>query len=200
MPNDNDQSLLKEHLSKLSADPEHIPHDILWRSFTHEEIEYLRDHEYPFLQIFNPSSPGVGVDVTPKFIIVDTSKWMIIDYGYAMASSSSYRKQKAKEDAEGDAESGDGGGTIIQQQNDTALAMIKEAQTRGWQAIEIIDGTELMKFYAWIAAQELGITIQNYHPNAEKERRYEFLRARGESFTANATKELAKNKDRKQKG
>jgi hypothetical protein len=188
MPNDNDQSLLKEHLSKLSSNPEHIPHDILWRSFTHDDVEYLRNYEYPFLQIFNPNSSSVEVAVTPKFITADTSKWMIIDYGYAMASSFSYRKQKAKED-----EGGEGGGTIIQQQNDTALAMIKEAQAKGWGAVEVIDGTELMKFYAWIAAQELGITIQNYLPSAEKERRYEFLRAKGEAFTANSTK-LVKNK------
>lgn len=187
MPNDNDQSLLKEHLSKLSADTEYIPHDILWRSFTHDDVEYLRNYEYPFLQIFNPNSPNVDIIAIPKFIIVDTSKWMIIDYGDAMASSVSYKKQKTKED-EGD----DGEGTIVQQQNDTAFAMIKEAQAKGWGAIEIIDGTEMMKFYAWIAAQEFGISIQNYLPSAEKERRYEFLRAKGEAFTANSAKEPAK--------
>jgi len=144
-------------------------------TFTHEDIEYLCNYRYPFLQIAN-SETSFPKEYSLQFLLLP-NKWVIYDYGNALSTAVShfYRANPNQNDDE-DASGGEGGfGTIIMQQFSAAYAMIREAIAKGWPAIEILNGTKLMQSYAWIATQELGIDLVDYFPNSDDYRRYKLI-------------------------
>ena len=87
-------------------------------------------------------------------------------------------KGEIKEGEEG-GEGGEGGtmvnpgkGTIVKQMFDTATEMVKIA-IKKWPGIEIIDGTNLMKWAAWLAAKEKNYTLEGFDPEEEDIKKYE---------------------------
>lgn len=173
----------------------------LFRRVTKEDVEYLSNYRYPFLQIMNTEADFSEEGIEPNFISLPNG-WVIFDYKDAISSSYSTKrlpekksivaaatseaaggeiaalgKKEEGESGEGGegGKSGDGGGTIIKQQFETALAMIEEAKAKGWAAVEIIGGNMLMKFYAWVAAQELEIVINGFSPTNEQKSHYKNL-------------------------
>ena len=54
---------------------------------------------------------------------------------------------------------------------DTGFAMVDLARQKNWAGIEIIDGTELMKWAAWAAAAEKDLAVQGFEPDEEDEKR-----------------------------
>lgn len=148
----------------------------------HEDILYLINR-YPFLQIIS-TEPSFKVDIEPKFIKAN-SGWLIHDYGDAMSSSpgellyGNYSiplktlQKKAEEDEGGESGAGEfGKGTILNQAFLTAQEMIAIAIEKGWPGIDLVDGTELMKWAAWMAAEDKNLTLSGFEPTQEdKEKR-----------------------------
>jgi len=172
-----------------------LPADMA-KPITRENIEYLCNYNYPYLQIMN-SEANFSEEVLPTFFELPNG-WVLFDYENAMCSSYSTKDgfkrskvttiplpeyvveeglvEEGDEDVTGgESGGGDGGGTIINQQFESALAMIGEARNKGWAAVEVVSGTALMKFYAWAAAKELGITLYGYNPTAEQERHFKIM-------------------------
>lgn len=149
-----------------------------------EDVLYLLNR-YPFLQIIS-TEPAFDTEMEPKFVQAN-SGWTIHDYGDAMSASpgellySDYSQQlktlEKKED-EDEGEGGKGGrgvigkGTIINQAFMTAQQMIAIAIEKGWPGVELVDGTELMKWAAWMAAEDNNLTLTGFEPSeADRERR-----------------------------
>ena len=137
----------------------------------HEDLEFLL-RKYPFLQIMN-TEPDFPIPIVPHFIKV-SSGWMVHDYGDAISASPGkdlYGAGNAEEldiKLEEDDSGGEGGhGTIVKQAFDTAQDMIALAQRKNWPGVEIIAGTPLMLWAAWMAAADLGLTLQGYEPSQE---------------------------------
>ena len=179
-----------------------------------EEIQYLCNYKYPFLQVINPDADET-VDAQALQFVRLPSQWILLDYGYAMSSSASTKlafpltqanqlvvnqnipmpdfiKDGSTDGSSDDGgDSGDGGGTIIEQQFMTALAMLLEAQARGWGALEIVDGNNLMKFYAWLIATHFGLSVYGYEPSEEEIKHADFISA--QSVVENATRKAYKS-------
>lgn len=154
-----------------------------WRPVGEEDIDYFCNFVYPYLHIMN-SQATFETEFELKFNILK-NKWVIYDYGEVMSSSlpHSYfgikNKDKVKKDEIESGEGGDSGGgfgTIVAQQFDTAFEMMKEAQTKGWAAVEIINGTKLMQYFAWIAAQELNLAVKGFSPTEQQKKHYNSIK------------------------
>lgn len=176
MPEQSVETLLASIWNRREAGIK-LPIDIdLTRPISHDDVEYVCNYSYPYLQIINVEAT-LSSDVAPKFNALPNG-WVVYDYDQALCTSYSckqYFKYHRIEDMEesDDGEGGEGGGTIVKQQFDTAYEMLKEAQTKGWAAVEIIAGNKLMQFYAWVAAQELGISLYGFVPTSEQYRQYQ---------------------------
>ncbi len=143
-----------------------------------EEIQYLLTH-YPFLQILS-SEPHFPENIVPKFI-TSISGWKIHDYEAAMSASPGaglFGPGNPEEESE---EGGSGGkGTIIKQQFDTAQQMIVLAIEKGWPGVEIIAGTPLMQWAAWMAAEDRQYRLLGYEPStADRQKRERIKRVFG---------------------
>ncbi len=143
-------------------------------NYTHDDIEYLCNYRYPYLQILN-SETTFPKNYNLQFLLLP-NHWVIYDYGDALSTAVShfYRKD-ATDDDESEGEHGGGFGTIVMQQFDAVYAMVREAIAKGWVAIEIMGGTKLMQSYTWIAAQKLGIELVDYFPTSDDYRRYKLI-------------------------
>jgi hypothetical protein len=148
---------------------------------THKDVDYLCNYVFPFIQIINPevgmrSETGELIEETPSEVRLSfkplPNGWIIFDYDIAMSAAA---PQPPKEDG-GEGGEGGGSGTIIKQQFDTVMAMITEARTKGWASIAVIAGTELMKLYASIAAEILGIALVGFEPTEAQKKRFSFLK------------------------
>ena len=78
-----------------------------------------------------------------------------------------------EEGGEGGAIIEPGKGTIIKQMVDTAFAMVDLAIAKKWTGIEIIDGTELMKWAAWAAAFEKQFLVEGFTEKEEDKKKHE---------------------------
>lgn len=169
-----------------------------------EDILYLVNR-YPFLQLIS-QEPSFSDELQPKLIQAN-SGWIIHDYGDAMSSSpgellygdySAAIKTLAKEEEE--EEGGEGGGaadlsagkgTILNQAYLTASQMMAIAIEKGWPGVEIVDGTELMKWAAWMTAEDNNFSLTGYEPSAaDRERRLRIRKLRGEIITPTAAPRL----------
>jgi hypothetical protein len=165
-----DKNLLKLGLTLIEEGP--------FITFTHDDIEYICNYRYPYLQLAN-SEAHLTKDRTLQFLLLP-NHWVIYDYGDMLCTAVShfYREKTEEEGGEGQggSEGGAGGfGTLVFQQFQAVLAMIREAIAKGWGGIEIIAGTKLMQSFAWVAGQELGIEIMDYSPNSDDLRRYKLI-------------------------
>lgn len=151
----------------------------LWSPITHEDVEYVCNYFYPFLRLANVSGNAGGSSLNPSFILLPNN-WVVYDYINSLCTAVPhfYRKDihgVSQEKQEKITETGDetgGEGTIVKQQFDAAFEIMNIAKERGWTAVQIIDGTQLIKFYAWIAAQELGISLEGFMPTDAERKRY----------------------------
>lgn len=156
----------------------------------HEDVQYLLSR-YPFLQIINTDAHFPEGGVEPKFIKAD-SGWVIHDYGDAMSASPGdllYGNYSEKEGEEGGEGSG-GKGTIIKQAYLTAQEMIAIAIQKQWQGINIIDGSPLMKWAAWMAAEDQEFGYSGYEPSDEDHKK----RARVRKYIAEISKETLRSR------
>jgi hypothetical protein len=147
-----------------------------------EAIAYLRER-YPYLQMISMNAK-FEESVIPKFK-KSPCGWLIHDYGQAMSSSPGpylygpgnpdlQEDEKSSGAAEG---SGTGDGTLVRQTVDTARAMIEFAIEKGWPGVEIISGSELMQWGAWLAAQEKNYPLTGYAPSAEEQRKFDRIKS-----------------------
>ena len=159
------------------------------RPISHQDVQFLLNH-YPFLQILS---------LNPKFdpnhqiqLIRSESGWTIQDYGCAHSSSpgeflfgggywihTGWNLPAKKEEDEG----GDGGdanpiinsgkGTIVKQAFDTATEMVEIAVQKGWPGIELINGNELMKWAAWMRAEDYELKVKGFSPSEQHRQKRE---------------------------
>ena len=155
-----------------------------------EDVRYLCDHYYPFLQILS-SEAHLGEIMEPKFITAE-SGWVIHEYGVAMSASPGefligdyWAEEEDEEGGEGKRTLLPGKGTVVLQQIQTAQAMMQLAQKNGWPGVEIIDGTPKMKWAGWMAAKDLGLEIEGYEPSEKEQAK----RKRIQKRMAEVTKE-----------
>ncbi len=152
--------------------------EIDWdRPVSHEDVNYLL-RLYPFVQMINSEAVWEET-VIPQFSKAPCG-WLIHDYGQAMSvSRGNYLFGDAHPELTDEDEGGEGGdadGTVTKQTFDTAEAMVARAIDKGWAGIEIIAGTDFMKWSVWVAAQIRGYTLLGYEPNRQEKEKYERVR------------------------
>ena len=137
-----------------------------------DEVQYLLSR-YPFLQIINTDAKFAG-EMKVTFNVAKTG-WIIHDYGDAISASpgellfKNYSGDWNELEEEGD---NGGSGTIVNQAYLTAQEMVTLAIQKGWAGVEIIAGTAIMQWAAWMAAQDNNFNLIGYEPTKEaKEKR-----------------------------
>lgn len=163
-----------------------------FRPITHQDVQILLQ-KYPFLQMVNSEALFENYE-KPKFITAKNG-WVIHDYDDALSSSPGeflYGKGEKEEDEGGEGSGGavESAGTIIKQMVDAAMAMVEIAVEKKWKGIFLVDGTELMKWAAWYAAQEKGISLTGYEPDEEAKRKRDRIRKHLIEKTAAPTLEI----------
>lgn len=141
----------------------------LWRPVTKDDLVYVSNHIYPFIQLVN-SNPSYTGGMKVKFITASTG-WVIHDYGDAISTSHPHTYKIKQKDAKTD-DSGEGGegtaGAGQQVRTTTEIAaLIKE---KGWAAVELIAGSKAMQRYLWMAAEEQNIKVIGYKPSDDDKR------------------------------
>ena len=142
----------------------------------HGDVAYLCDYIYPFLQIARPNH---SLDNLELNIINTPNGWKIMDYGEVLSVAALHDKSEVV-----------GHGTIVQQQFDTAFTMMELAKQKGWRSeqyqgekdedggsgvgelkpteVQILDGTPMMRRFAWFAAEVLGMhLVEGFLPTDE---------------------------------
>lgn len=150
---------------------------------THDDVLYLLNHRFPYLQLIS-SNPAWEETIVPRFLKA-RSGWIIHDYGQAMSVSPGRliygpgNPEVVAEEGGADTGGSSGRGTIIEQTFTTAEAMVQLAMDKGWPGVEIIAGTDLMKSSVWIVAQMAGYSLKGYEPSEkDTQKRDRVLRAR----------------------
>lgn len=159
------ESFLQEMWQKRA---EGLPgYDFDWtQTVTDEDVLYLLQR-YPYLQLLNTQADFSNI-LPPTFINAD-SGWIIHDYGDAMSTSPG-EKLFGPGNPELKDEEGEGGhGTVINQAFDTAQQMVLLAYEKGWSGIQMVSGTHLMRWSAWIAAADLEMNVIGFEPTTEDE-------------------------------
>ena len=104
------------------------------------------------------------------------------DYGQAMSTSPGHclyspgHSDLYEDEEGGGGTSGDGVGTLTRQVVETAKAMVALAIKKGWPGIEIVAGTDFMKWAMWFAAQEKDYPCEGYSPDRQGQRKLERVR------------------------
>lgn len=155
-------------------------------------LAYLREC-YPYLQMISMNAQ-FEESITPQFK-KSSCGWVIHDYGQAMSSSPGkylygpgnpeILEEEGGEGGEGT--TGTGSGTLTRQTVDTAAAMIQLAIDKGWPGVEIISGTELMQWAAWLAAEDRNYPLVGYSPTREGQRKLDRVRKEREQVSAPKT-------------
>jgi hypothetical protein len=61
----------------------------------------------------------------------------------------------------------EGQGTVVNQTVNVAEEMIRLAKEKNWPGINIIAGTDLMKWAAWMTAQDLDLSVEGFTPGEQ---------------------------------
>jgi hypothetical protein len=165
-------TLMRDFWENRSVGIETMPLDFI----SPETLAYLREC-YPYLQVISMQAK-FEESVIPQFK-KSSCGWVIHDYGQAMSSSSGhYLHGERNPDLikKGETQNQEGDGTLVLQTVDTAKAMVALAIEKGWPGIEIISGTELMQWAAWLAAQDKNYPLVGYTPTTEEEKKLERIR------------------------
>lgn len=152
----------------------------------HSDVLFLL-RQYAYLQVIN--SEADWENVPPLQFRIAPSGWVIHDYHEAISASPGpllygpgnpeFKVRSEKEGEEGEGERGTG--SITQQTVDTAMAIVHLAIEKGWAGLEIISGTDLMKWAAWFAARGLDYPIHGYEATEkDEEKRQRIIRLRRE--------------------
>lgn len=151
------------------------------RSYTSQDLVYILN-QHPFIQIVNPDAKFAGE--IKHNIIKLASGWNLLDYGEALCSSAGefmfggadylnfiqkILDDKETADDDGRTTINPGKGTIIKQTYDTIKEIIDIAICKGWDGIELVDGTPLMTEFLWRLCEEKGLTLDGYTPDEEAE-------------------------------
>jgi len=158
-----------------------LPVEEIFSSVTPENIAYLLNFLFPFIQIVSTSAAFAG-EAGLRFITAK-SGWIIHDYGEAMSTSlgnflykgSDYYAltlpQKESEASEGGEAGGSGtselkpNGTLVKQAYDTAFEMVELVHQKGWPGIQIVAGTPTMEWAVWVAAEEKKMKVVGFTPD-----------------------------------
>jgi hypothetical protein len=160
----------------------------------HEDVLYLLGR-YPFLQIIS-TDPNFTADTEPKFISAHTG-WTIHDYGDAMSTSlgpllfGNYSEEDG-ESGSGSTELNAGKGTVVNQAVMTAQEMIALAIQKGWPGVEIIAGTSLMQWAAWMMAEDNKLTVTGFEPTEKDKQKRERIRQLISEITKGSTPGLTR--------
>lgn len=148
------------------------------RPVSHDDLVYLSNHIYPFIQLVN-TNPTYSGEMNVKFITASTG-WVIHDYGDAISTSIPHDLKKAtktgnaKDDEGKGGEGGEGGGAgtaSVGQQVRTSEEIAALVKEKGWPAVEFIAGTQAMQRYLWAAAEEKNIKVEGFKPS-ETDKKY----------------------------
>ncbi len=134
------------------------------RPVKESDLIYLLEH-YPYLEIAATSMSGGVYRFNETLRYRADSGWKIQYDGIHMSSSAGIRLY-----GNGDPDDEDGGGqqgTIINQAVTTAYSMLALAKGFDWYSFEILSGSSLMKWAAWMAAEDYDITLENYAPTED---------------------------------
>jgi hypothetical protein len=164
------QSNLDIFLSEIwSKRGEGLPaFEIDWnKPIRHQDLLYLLNRRYPFLQMVNTDPDFFGEYETK--LVTAPNRWVIHDYGDAMSSSpGKYLFGPGSPEVDEEDEGGNkGSGTMIQQAFDTAQTMIALAIEKQWPGVQIVAGTPIMQWSAWMAAQDHQFPIEGYEPSEQ---------------------------------
>ena len=145
----------------------------------HNDIIYICDHVYPFLQVASLEHNLTNAEID---VIEAKNGWKMIDYGEVLCASAPHDKNNSM-----------GGGTIVQQQFDVAFEMMELVKQRHWGkaadevgseggegelkpvSAQILGGTPMMQRFAWFAAKALGINLDGFAPTEEDQKWLETL-------------------------
>ncbi len=142
-------------------------------TFTPEDINYLRENNYPFLQIANANAKFDKI-ITVNLITLNNG-WVVHDYGYAISISMPHNFESKKQLLLAQGAKG---------QIAVASEIAKIISTRGWGTVELIDGTKNLSKLLWIELRRFGLEFRGYEPSQEDEHTYNMVmnhtKARGE--------------------
>ena len=148
------------------------------RPLSHQDVQFLLDH-YPFLQLLS-ADPQFDPNHEVQ-LIQSQSGWIIHDYGCAMSSSPGdflygggywlYTDDEGEEKK--NPITNPGKGTIVKQAFDTAVEMVEIAIQKEWPGIEIINGQDLMKWAAWMRAEDYEWQLKGFTPSEEHRQKRE---------------------------
>jgi hypothetical protein len=171
----NIDNLIKDLWENRAVGIATVPLDFLDK----QALAYLRER-YPYLQMISMHAKFEEL-VIPQFKKAPASGWIIHDYGQAISSSPGRYlygpgNPEIAEDDSGGGATGTGDGTLTRQTVDTAAAMIQLAMEKGWPGVEIISGTALMQWAAWLAAQDRNYPLVGYSPSVEEQKKFDRVR------------------------
>lgn len=149
------------------------------RAITAADVEYIRSR-CPYIQILNMDATFENF-VKVNFITAK-SGWIIQDLDDGLCSSiGSYLFGGAASPKIEDIENKDaallkkfvnaGKGTVVKQTFDTAQEMVEMIKSRWPGGIEIISGSDLMKWSLWVGCQQHNINVVGYVPTEEDKRK-----------------------------
>lgn len=167
MPPTNIDSLIQDLWENRAVGITIQPLDFLSKAV----LAYLREC-YPYLQMISMNAK-FEESVIPAFT-KSSCGWIIHDYGQAMSSSPGkylYGPGNPELEDEGGGKSGTGSGTLVRQTVETARAMVELAMQKGWPGIEIISGTDLMQWAAFMVTQEKDYPIAGYLLDAKGQKK-----------------------------
>ncbi|MBX9587059.1 MAG: hypothetical protein K2X50_07345 [Gammaproteobacteria bacterium] len=153
--------------------------DSINRAISPEDIAYLRKY-CPFIQILNIDA--TFEHYTKVNFITAKSGWTIQDLDDGLCTSiGPFMYGGSNSPPLENLETLDiellkkfvnsGKGTVIKQAFDTAHEMVELIKSRWKGGIEIIAGTDLMKWAIWVAAEEYKLKVVGYVPTEEDKRK-----------------------------
>lgn len=153
--------------------------DSINRTISHSDVEYLLKY-CPYIQILNVDA--TFEHYTKVHFIKARSGWTIQDLddglctsiGPLMFGGSDSPNLENPESASPELLKqfvNSGKGTIVKQAFDTAHEMVELIKSRWKGGIEIIAGTDLMKWSIWAAADEYKIKVVGYTPTEEDKKK-----------------------------
>jgi hypothetical protein len=140
----------------------------IFETISDADLEYVCNNNYPFLQLINTNAI-FGEESPVKFITASTG-WVIHDYGEAISVSAPHSLR------------GDTSNVSIMEQAKIAEEVAKLIAEKGWHAIELIAGTNMMKRFMWIESKRIKFTLNGYTPTANDEKCHDRLLKRAKDM------------------
>lgn len=147
------------------------------KSALHNDIKYLCNYVYPFIQVVN--TDAVFTEETTLTFIPLANGWIIHDYGEAISTAVPHDMKGKKSGSTGAAAVAPGqvvAGSEISAQIEAAAHIGKMIAEKGWKSAEFIAGSDLMRRFIWIESKRFGFEIsKEYTPTVADERCYSRL-------------------------